>query len=111
PTVVVTGAVNFEARVLHRPGAGLSYYINQAGGYTDKADKGGVTVKYKNGERSAVSNFLLFGRTPRIEPGSEIFVPAKPEGQSGFNWDTFLTRTLTVLSTSATLIIAISQLR
>jgi protein involved in polysaccharide export with SLBB domain len=110
PTVVVTGAVNFEARVLHRPGAGLSYYINQAGGYTDNADKGGVTVAYQNGERSAVTSFLLFGRTPRIEPGSEIFVPAEPEGQTGFNWDTFLTRTLTILSTGATLIIAISQL-
>jgi protein involved in polysaccharide export with SLBB domain len=110
PTVVVTGAVNFEARVLHRPGAGLSYYINQAGGYTDNAEKGGVTVAYKNGERSAVSGFLLFGRTPRIEPGSEIFVPAQPEGRTGFNWDTFLTRALTILSTGATLIIAVSQL-
>ena len=111
PTVVVTGAVNFDARVLHRPGEGLSYYINQAGGYTDAADKGRVTVRYPNGERSGVGRFLIFPRTPGIEPGSEIFVPTEPASERGFDVDQFLTRTLTVLSTAATLIIAISQLR
>jgi polysaccharide biosynthesis/export protein len=110
PTVVVTGAVTFDARVLHRPGANLGYYINQAGGYADTADRDRTTVTYKNGERSAVRSFLLMDRAPDIEPGSIIFVPAKPATEGGFNWDQFLSRTLTALSTAATLIIAISQL-
>jgi protein involved in polysaccharide export with SLBB domain len=109
PTVVVSGAVTFNARVLHRPGAGLSYYINQAGGYADAADKSRVTVTYLNGERAAVSSFLLMDRAPRIEPGSVVHVPAKAEAQ-GFNWDSFLTRTLAVMSTVATVILAVTQL-
>lgn len=111
PMVEVQGAVNFEAKVLHRPGADLGYYINQAGGYTNIADRGRVTITYQNGERAAVSRFLLVGRSPRVQPGSTIFVPAKPEDErDGFNWDAFLTRTLTILSTTATLLIAVRQL-
>jgi polysaccharide biosynthesis/export protein len=110
PLVVVTGAVTFDSHVVHRPGAGLDYYVNQAGGYSENADRGRVTVTYKNGERSTVRRFLLIDRAPRIQPGSVIFVPAEEPSETGFDWDQFLTRTLTVLSTAATLIIAVSQL-
>ncbi|MGH7505568.1 MAG: SLBB domain-containing protein, partial [Longimicrobiales bacterium] len=111
PTVIVTGQVNFEARVLHRPGAGMDYYVEQAGGYTDDADKERVTVTYQNGQRAAVGGFLFFDTSPRVEPGSAIFVPAEPATEQGFDWDQFLSRTLAVMSTAATVIIAVSQIR
>ncbi|MGH6689650.1 MAG: SLBB domain-containing protein [Gammaproteobacteria bacterium] len=111
PMVLVGGAVNFETHVLYRLGAGLDYYVRQAGGYTDRADKGRTTVTYQNGERAAVGRFLFVGRSPRVQPGSTVFVPAKPETQGGgFNWDAFITRTITILSTTATLLIAVRQL-
>lgn len=110
PTVVVTGAVNFEARVLYVPGRGLDYYIAQAGGYADAADEDRTTVTYQNGERSVADRGWL-SRGPRIQPGSQVFVPAKPEGRTGLNWDQIAMRGAALLSAVATIAIAVAQLR
>lgn len=111
PTVLVTGAVMFESRVLYEPGKGLDYYINRAGGFDDAADPRRVTVTYQDGERAAVERkLLLFSSKPKPQPGSTIFVPEKPPAaRAGFDWDRFLTRTLAVVSTTATLLIAIDR--
>jgi protein involved in polysaccharide export with SLBB domain len=111
PMIAVSGAVTFEARVLHRPGADLDYYIGQAGGYTNIADKGHITVTYPNGERAAMKRFLTARSAPKVVPGSVIFVPTKPaDRQSGTNWESVIMRTLTLVTTSATLLIALRQL-
>jgi protein involved in polysaccharide export with SLBB domain len=111
PTVSVTGRVAFESRVLYRPGEGLGYYIRQAGGYADGANTGRTSVVYANGERAAPSRFLLFRHAPAIRPGTTIFVPANPPNKTGFSWDTFLSRTLAVMSTMATVLIAVNQIK
>jgi polysaccharide biosynthesis/export protein len=112
PTVQVTGAVGFRTRVLYVPGKGLDYYIANAGGYTDLADRRRVSVTYQNGERATVDRFMLVRRTPGLRPGASVFVPEKPESErAGRNWDAALSRTLAVLSTTATFIIAIQQLK
>jgi hypothetical protein len=49
-------------------------------------------------------------RDPAIRPGSTIFVPEKPE-QPGFNLDQVLSRTLTMVSTAVTLLVAVNQLK
>lgn len=110
PTVNVTGAVTFASRVLYRPGKSLSYYLEQAGGATDRADARRVTVSYPNGERAQRRGFMGIRRDPAIRPGSTIFVPEKPE-QTGFNLDQFLSRTLTIVSTAVTLLVAVNQLK
>ena len=110
PTVVVAGAVNFESRVLYVPGKGLDYYIRQAGGFADNADRKGVVVAYPNGERSAISGGLMFRDTPDVQPGSQIIVPVRPERQ-GTNWDQIFTRSTAILTAAATALLAISQLR
>ena len=113
PTVLVTGAVTFESRVLFEAGKGLDYYINRSGGLTDLADRSRITVTYMDGERAAVSKVLgLFSRSPRIEPGSTIFVPAKPpDAREGVNWDAVLTRMTAILGTLATVIIAVDRVQ
>jgi protein involved in polysaccharide export with SLBB domain len=113
PTVLVTGAVTFESRVLFEAGKGLGHYLNRAGGVTDVADEGRITVTYMDGERRAMSRVLgLFTRAPRIEPGSTIYVPAKPpDEREGIDWDAVLTRTTAILGTFATVIIAVDRLR
>lgn len=73
-TVSVRGQVLNPNRVVYQPGKPLSYYINQAGGYTAKAHRRKTFVQHPNG---AVEG-SRFG-APRIQPGSEIIVPAKPE--------------------------------
>jgi polysaccharide biosynthesis/export protein len=111
PTVVVAGAVNFESRVVYVPGRPVSYYINQAGGYTDAADRKRTTISYANGERSAVRRGVFSGRGPDVRPGSQIFVPAKPEAQVGTNWDSIVSRSIAALTGIATLLLAVQQIR
>lgn len=112
PTVLVTGAVAFESRVLYEAGKGLNHYLNRAGGLTERADRRRITVTYMDGERAAMSRFLgLFSRAPRIEPGATIYVPAKPEDEGGVNWDALLTRTTAILGTLATVLLAVDRLQ
>jgi len=111
PTVVVTGAVAFEARVLFREGRDLNWYIDQAGGFLDTADEKRVTVSYRNGQRAVARKHLLFTNMPDVRPGSVIHVPMRPENSTGTNWDMIFTRTLTALGTLATVLLAVNQLR
>ena len=70
--VTISGAVLYPNMVTYKKNKKLSYYINQAGGYSRLAMKGKPFVVYMNGEVSS-------GRWARIEPGCEIIVPEKPE--------------------------------
>lgn len=79
PTVRVEGAVNAPGSVLYREGAGLDYYVENAGGYARSADQGRVSVRYANGSAATVGGFLFFRSAPRPGPGSAVVVPAKPE--------------------------------
>lgn len=110
PTVLVTGAVTFESRILYVPGKGLDYYINGAGGYAPEADRGRVVVGYQDGERQGVRRFLFIKNKPAPGPGSTIYVPAKPASEQGpFNWGEFISRSTMVMSTIATLVLALRR--
>jgi polysaccharide biosynthesis/export protein len=111
PTVTVGGAVNFEAKVLYVPGRPLSYYIAQAGGFADNADRGRTNIRYANGERAVLRSGAFGPRLPDVQPGAHIFVPPKPESESRFNLDQVVSRTAAILSATATMLIAITQLR
>lgn len=110
PTVLVQGAVAFESRVLYREGRDLDEYISRAGGLREDADGGRISVEYANGERATFGRFLLFKRAPSVRAGSVIYVPAKDPDRAGADWDQILSRTLTVLSTLATVALAASQI-
>ncbi len=81
PTVRVTGAVNAPTSVLHREGADLEYYIDNAGGYARGADRARISVRYANGSARVTRKHLFFSISPNPLPGSVITVPAKPEGE------------------------------
>lgn len=70
-TVTINGEVMCPNSVAYVPGEGLSYYINQAGGYSAKAKKNRVFVVHMNGTVSRLR------RAKDIQPGCEIVVPAK----------------------------------
>jgi polysaccharide biosynthesis/export protein len=78
PVVLVGGAVNAPetVAVLYREGAGLGYYIGNAGGYARYADRKGVSVRHANGSAETVQRTFGFRREPRPTPGSVIHVPA-----------------------------------
>lgn len=111
PTVTVAGAVTFESRVLYRPGKPLSYYIEQAGGLLPEADLRRITVTYQNGQRAAVRRSAFGRRQPAVQPGSSVLVPHAPEGRRGVAWDLIFNRTTAALTATATLLLALNQIR
>ncbi len=78
----------FPITVVYVPGKKLKYYIEQAGGYGDRAKKNKTYIVYMNGSIAKASGNVS------IEPGCQIIVPTKPENQ-GFDW----TRVLSIATT------------
>lgn len=102
-TVKVNGEVMYPNTVGFRQGKNLSYYIDQAGGYSSTAKKGHTYIIYMNGTVAKV------GRGIKPQPGCEIVVPAKPK-HSGLSLPEILTigsstaSIATMIATLATLI-------
>lgn len=75
-TVKISGDVMFPNTVIYQPGEKVKYYINQAGGYGERAKKSKAFVIYMNGSVAKV------GRKTVIEPGCHIIVPSKQPSNS-----------------------------
>jgi polysaccharide biosynthesis/export protein len=75
-TVKLSGELLNPISVAYRPGLSVKDYISQAGGFTDKAAKRRVFVKYANGFSDKTKTFLFFNTYPKVEPGAEVIVPA-----------------------------------
>lgn len=75
-TVTINGAVMYPNTILYQKGSSLSYYIEQAGGFGNRALKRRVYVIYMNGMVSRLKRRM--GNA--IEPGCEIIVPSKKAG-------------------------------
>lgn len=76
-TVKINGAVMYPNTVVYKQGEKLSYYINQAGGYSDDAKKNKSFVIYMNGTVSKVKR----SDKNAIRPGSEIIIPTKEQAR------------------------------
>lgn len=72
-TVSINGEVLYPNTVTYKDGASLDYYIDQAGGYGEKARKKRVFAIQMNGTVTRVKS------TKDILPGCEIIVPMKKE--------------------------------
>lgn len=82
-TVKIGGDVLFPNTVVYVPGKNLSYYVDQAGGYGERARKNKAFVVYMNGSVAKGKK-----STP-IEPGCQIIIPSKPENDK-FDWSKVL---------------------
>lgn len=76
-TVKVSGEVMYANTVAFKKGKKLKYYLNQAGGYNEKANRKNVYIVYMNG---TVTRLGKMGNSV-VEPGCEIVVPTKEEGR------------------------------
>ena len=70
-TVTVNGEIMYPNTVAYKKGEKLSYYINQAGGYSQRAKKKKTFVVNLNGTVSRVK------KASDIQPGANIVVPVK----------------------------------
>ena len=72
-TVKISGAVMYPNTVSYANNKSLSYYIEQAGGYGNRAKKSKAYIVYMNGQvKKARSHSSSI-----IEPGCEIIIPSK----------------------------------
>ena len=69
--VKISGNVMYPNTVGYHPGKNYKWYINQAGGFGNRAKKGKTWIVYQNGTMAQV------GHGAKIEPGCEIIVPTK----------------------------------
>ncbi len=77
-TVKLSGEVVYPNSMPFVKGKSLSYYIERAGGYANKAKKKGVYAIYLNGSVKKLGR-----RSARnIRPGCEIVVPTKQQGNA-----------------------------
>ena len=112
-----------QTTVTYQGGKSAKWYINHfAGGFQRFADKKSVTVTLPSGQVQAVKNgFLGIRRYPKVEPGSVISMRMDEEKIRDYNREMeqpkekfdvqdFLTRTVTVLTSLASIIVLASKL-
>lgn len=73
PTVKISGDVMYPNTVSFKDGKRISYYIDQAGGFGNRAKKSHSYIIYMNGTVAKV------GHNAKVRPGCEIVVPSKPQ--------------------------------
>ena len=93
-TVRINGEVMYSNTTPYIKGKNLKFYIEKAGGYSQKAKKSKAYVVYMNGSVAKAKR----GSSKLVQPGCEIVVPAKRE-RDGLK----TTEILSLGSTSASL--------
>ena len=109
PSVKVSGAVNSPGSVLWRRGANLDYYLSAAGGFAQRADKGGVSVRFANGEVRTRRGGLFGGGAPKPGPGSEVFVPAEDPSARKIDYVTLFGAIAQILASTVAIIVVVTR--
>jgi len=99
-SVRVWGFVGATTNVLWKKGAGVGWYISQAGGVAIDGDAGRTLIRYANGSVALASEA---DRLP--DPGSEIFVPYR-KPPDPVVWTQVVTAFGTIAQAISTIIIA-----
>ncbi len=106
--VKVSGSVMNPIAMTYDKSYSMKEYISRAGGYADIAKRSKSYVLYPNGTTAAKKSWL--SGSPKVTPGSEIIVPAKPEKKddSTMKWIS-IGSTVTSLAISIATLINISK--
>lgn len=110
PVVMVQGAVNSPGAVAYTPGKNLDWYVDAAGGYTQRSDKSHGYVTQPNGEREGVKRkVILSDRVPKPRPGAMVYVPTKIESEQATNVAGILATAASILVSLTTVVILATQ--
>ncbi|MEO8859901.1 MAG: SLBB domain-containing protein [Ginsengibacter sp.] len=83
PIVTITGAVQSQLKIyFDKEHTGLGYYIDKAGGFGIRPWRKRIYVTYASGRSRRTHNFGFLHFYPKVEQGSIVVVPVKPEGKS-----------------------------
>ena len=81
PFVTVKGKVQSPLKITYdREHSNLPYYIDKAGGFSVKPWRKRIYVTYANGRSKKTTNLFFMHFYPKIEEGSIITIPERPEG-------------------------------
>jgi polysaccharide export outer membrane protein len=100
--VRVEGGVNSPVAVAFVPRQGTGYYIDRAGGFSRRADKGRTYVVQPNGS--------VERRSATPQPGARIVVPEVPLGEEKTNWGQILSAVATILTSALTIVLVVQRL-
>ena len=79
-TVSINGEVFRPVDVMYEKGKSMKDYLSDAGGVTQLGKENKAFVIYANGRSAKITRTLgIFPSYPKIEPGSNIFVPQRPK--------------------------------
>lgn len=101
--VRITGGVLYPNVVAYKEGMTIRDYINNAGGYADRAKRTKVYVVYMN-------NTIEKGQGSKIEPGCEIVVPLRRERHYSGVWGDIATAASSILSVASMTIVILLNL-
>lgn len=83
PVVSVKGAVQSPLKVyFDKEHTNLTYYIDKAGGFGIRPWRKRIYVTYASGKSERTRNFGFFHFYPKVEEGSIVVVPIKPESKT-----------------------------
>ena len=103
-TITVSGQVLSPTSFSFDPTFRVKNYIDQAGGYSEEADKNRTLVVYPNGMASRVKTWP---NSPDLAPGTTLIVPRDP---NPFDWLVFSQVLFPIISNFATSAAAIAAL-
>ena len=82
PFVSITGTVQSPLKMAYdKEHSRLPYYIDKAGGFGIKPWRKRIYVTYANGKSKRTRSFMFMHFYPKVQEGSVITVPRRPEGQ------------------------------
>jgi protein involved in polysaccharide export with SLBB domain len=85
-TISIDGEVLNPVSIQYSAPKSLNYYINSAGGLTDKARKSKIFLVSSNGSSKKTKKIIgLFIKHPKVIPGDMIIVPEKKEKLNKFD--------------------------
>jgi polysaccharide export outer membrane protein len=106
--ILVSGAVYNETAVTYRPGRSAKWYLTQAGGPTQLADRASIFVVRADGSIVGRNTDGLFAGSAlgaALRPGDMVVVPEKATGQNQ-TWKTLMQTATTVSSVATSAILA-----
>jgi polysaccharide biosynthesis/export protein len=102
--ILVNGAVYNQTAITYRPGRNAKWYLAQAGGPTQLADKGAIFIIRADGSivggKSSDGWFSGSALSTALHPGDMVVVPEKAAG-TNMRWKTIM-QTATTVSSLAT---------
>jgi protein involved in polysaccharide export with SLBB domain len=103
-TVKIDGGVLYPLSIKFEEKFSYMDYVRGAGGYDRKAIKNKGYVILPNGRIKPVAPFLGLNFYPKIEPGSEIFIPSNPIERPPFNYAQTVQTVTGLITSTLTLI-------